>query len=182
MKNMSVVTLVIAIFISSAMLNAISLLSDLEQPTTDIRMEDLTAGNLWGMFSGRTFWSSYPTVPRATNCLDVFSMFLVGSLTAITSFTLRAKWRASLAVIGGASLCIGSVPYTIGWFALRSGSIDPTMVGGWLAVMICGVLYASLIAAVLATVDLGSKLLLNSAILCNGRASVARSIPNGTGS
>ncbi|MHC4176334.1 MAG: hypothetical protein ACYSWU_02440 [Planctomycetota bacterium] len=86
--------------------------------------------------------------------IDYYVMFLVGGLVTATVYVLRIKLQKPLGAVSIALLTLGAVPYAQGVFALQAGKMGVDQCGPWLVVMLLGVLYASLAAAVLATTEL----------------------------
>lgn len=154
MKTATAATLVMGLLVASVMLTAVSVLGNLDQQSDDIRMEDLAAGRLGPMLSGPTLLARYPSFPRPMALFHIYSMFLVGGLVAASMYVLRIRLRKPLGAVSIAALALGVVPYALGMFVLQTGSADAKVCGYWVAVMVCGVLYASLTAALLASLEL----------------------------
>jgi len=154
MKTASATTLVLALFIASVMLTSVSLLGNLDQANSDIRIDELVTGRLGSLFTGPSLWSRYPSFPRPMAAFDLFSMLLVGAVVTTTFYVLRTKLKKPLATVSIAVLILSAVPYALGLLVLQSNTIDVRQCGSWVAVMILGVLYSSLAAAVLAIMEL----------------------------
>jgi hypothetical protein len=81
-------------------------------------------------------------------------MFLVGGLVTATVYILRFKLRKPLSAVSIVTLTLGAFPYALGMLVLQCSAVEADVCGPWLAVMLLGVLYASLATAVLATMEL----------------------------
>ena len=154
MKTASAITLGLALFIASVMLTSASLLSDLKL-TDDIRLDELMTGRLGSMFTGPTLWSRYPSFPRPMVAIQWYGMLLVGGVVATAFYALRIKLKKPLGTVSIAVLILSAVPYALGLLVLQSNTVA-SLSGPWLVVMIFGVLYSSLAAAVLAVMELAN--------------------------
>jgi hypothetical protein len=153
MRNSSVATLTMALFIATTMLTAVSVLSRMDEPSEDICLENLASGRLGPLLFGPTLWSQYPSFPDPMALANDYVLFLVGGLVAVAVYVSRFKFQRTLGATSLVVLALGAIPYVQGLFVLRSSEVEPAECGSWVAVMILGVLYASLAAAVLAIVD-----------------------------
>ncbi len=154
MKTLSAATLVAALLVASVIATSVSVLSELEELSNDVRMEDSNTGWLFPMLVGPTLWSRFPRCPSLVSLIDRYSLCLVGGLVAVAIYILRIKLNKPFGVCGVACLMVGAVPFVQGLTVLQANEIPPNEVGFWVAAMLLGVLYASVAAIALALVDL----------------------------
>jgi len=155
MKIATVVTVLSASLITLLAFSATALLSDLGEPTADLRYEDIQAGWLLTMFCGPTLWSSLPTFPQDFSSVLDPSAFayicvcLVG--LAVTAWRRPMMSRTTAAML---TLGLGIIPSTVGAAFLQDGSASPAEAGAWASFMIMALLYAAVASLILATTDL----------------------------
>ena len=98
------------------------------------------------------------------------------SLTRQT-FAQEGALKKPLVAASIACLLLGVLPYAQGLFVLQTVELEASEVGPWLALMLLGVLYASLASALLAVVDLTGWLKKALALLLRGQNRTAAHSP-----
>ncbi len=155
MKVATLLTIFLASLLVLLTVTSTALLSDLSEPTADLRYEDLEAGWLLPMFCGPTLWSSFPTFPEEIAALaDLSALGYVCfclSVIVATGRRWRLTSRTGAAVL---TLGLGILPSVLGAIVLQGGSASPTAVGAVVSFMIIGLLYCALASLVLAIADL----------------------------
>ncbi len=155
MKIATVVTILMASLLMLLSLSATALLSDLGEPTADVRYEDLEAGWLLTMFCGPTLWSLIPSFPHDFAVIVNLSAFVYVcfcvAIIAVTSKGWRSISRTGAAML---TLGLGIVPSVLGAIVLQDGSASPEVAGSWLSFMLMGLLYSAAASLVLAISEL----------------------------
>lgn len=162
MKFLSAIVLAVSLFVALTVVSAVTVLSSMDGTEYDIHMEDLTAGRLGPMFMGPTLWANYPlfTPTRLMyttvvgNFANPYSFVLVNGLFFATVYLMRWKGRMPWALVSVVTLGLGIIPYVQGRIVLHDGTAPPEVCGPWVATMLLGVLYASVLAAVVASMEL----------------------------
>lgn len=154
MKVLTIVTFVLALFVASVALTGISVLGSLCEPTDDIRIEELAAGELGRMWTGPSLWSRYPSIPPLSAMMDNFVILLAAAVIAPIVYVLRLRLKVPLGATSLAVLLAAAVSYALGRIAFMAGPLAPEECGPWLAVMVVGVFYFSVAGATLAGLEL----------------------------
>ncbi len=137
--------------------SATALVSDLGEPTADLRYEDLQAGLLLPMFCGPTLWSSLPSIPRDVTAIVDLAAFGYVGVCLVSVALMGWRWRMT-SPTGAAMLTLGlgMFPSILGAVVLQDRLATPAVAGAWVSFMIVGLLYAALAALVLAISDLSN--------------------------
>jgi len=136
-------------------LSATALLSDLGEPTADLRYEDIQAGWLLTMFCGPTLWSSLPTFPQDfSSVLDLSAFAYICVCLVVLAGTAWRRPVMSRTAAAMLTLGLGFIPSIVGAAVLQDGSASPAEAGAWASFMIMALLYAAVASLVLATTDL----------------------------
>lgn len=144
-----------SLVIGLAVVGAVNVLANLDEPSADFSVEALAVGNLWGLFSSRSAWVAAPIeFSTLLHCVDLYSLMLVVGMVATVVFVMRMKQRMSWTAVSLACLVAGSMPYVDGWLVLRQGTTSPSECGPYLAMMLLGLLYGAIFAATFALWDL----------------------------
>ncbi|MCA9217160.1 MAG: hypothetical protein KDB27_29025 [Planctomycetales bacterium] len=146
MKILTAITLLLGVFIASVMATSVSVLSSLDA-ANDIRIDDLTSGNLFPMFAGPTLWNQYPSLPPTISVISFYPLMLVGTSAAAVFYMVRVRLQMPLGIASALILILGAIPYAQGYFVLQTYTPEPHEAGPWIAVMLLGVLYSSVVAA-----------------------------------
>ena len=109
------------------------------------QFDQLVAGELHAILSNDTFWTCclQPDLPRPLWFLDWKAAILVFPLMAAVWLGMRRRVKYPCIAMGAACLLLAVVPYAVG-AAIARGTLEPSEVGPWLAVMLIGPLYACL--------------------------------------
>jgi hypothetical protein len=155
MKISTIVTILSASLLLLLTISATALLSDLTEPTADVRYEDLQVGYLLPMFCGPTLWSRLPSVPYELNQLIDSRAFAYVAVGIVTVSLIGWRWRfisrTGAAVV---TLGLGFLPCVLGAIVLRDGTASPVAVGAWAGFMILALMYSAATALLLAISDL----------------------------
>ena len=155
MKIATVATILSASLVTLLAVSATALLSDLGEPTADLRYEDIQSGWLLTMFCGPTLWSSLPTFPQDfasvldSSAFAYICVCLVGLAGTAWRRPVMSRTAAAMLTLG-----LGFIPSVVGAAGLHDGSASPADAGAWASFMIMALLYAAVASLALATTDL----------------------------
>lgn len=157
MKIVSSITLVAGMFISSTMLTAIDQLSNLTDYVFGLGDVDFSAGHLASLFTDKQFWGQYPSFALPGSWTDFYTAAIACGVIGALLYAMRGRLRASFGSVGVATLALAVVPYLLGMFMLRGGTLDPSIAGQWVSVMLTGPLCCGVTASMFALVELFAK-------------------------
>jgi hypothetical protein len=155
MKFATIVTILSASLIALLALTATAMLSDLGEPTDDLRYEDIEAGWLLTMFCGPTLWSKLPSFPQDLTTIVDLPAFayvcacLLGVVVTGWRWPVTSRTGAAMLTLG-----LGILPSLVGAVVLQDRLAIPVTAGVCVSFMIMGLLYSAVVSLLLAISDL----------------------------
>jgi len=110
------------------------------------RQEQLMQGRIESWVLSETMWSRYPALvplPQMKGLYSTKALLMTVPLFFVLYYALRLKRKYSLFTVGLFCLGTGAIPYAIGRLALLYNT-DIANIGPWVALMLLGVLYATM--------------------------------------
>lgn len=145
MRWLDLVVALFAILLALVAATAVHILTALDDRSSAALIEPLTRGDLVPLLTSPFFWSAFPSLGFTAGWSSLGPAILIAAFGIALLIVARRHPDAPRAVLGLAALSSAVVPYAVGALALR-GNADPGTAGVWLAWMVFGPLYASVLA------------------------------------
>lgn len=145
MRRLPVLLFLVAMTVALVATTCIEILTNLGDPDAEPLIAPLVRGDLLPLLTSGHFWSRFPSLPQLGALWQPAPAFAAIGLAALLLALRHRGWLPSAASAALAALAAIAPFWLAGAIALRDNA-QPDAAGPWLATMVAGPLYASVLA------------------------------------